>query len=330
MLSVLNKHMEAFQLIAHGVPGKFELREVPDPKSGLDEVLVQVQACGLNHLDLWLELHAAQQSDAITVMKLDHVWITDDGHAKLLDFPAPGLLVATRDFDEKPGASPPAHYEFLYKVAASATYDRALGLREAKEASIGLPIPLHARNLLEKLRRGMTAQDVMSQLRPLLGKIATVSRARRLALLMGGLWFPIFLPLSLVFMKSEDGTPLADMDVFWFLRLFWKYAIAVVVVPCLVSALLFRGGALMHGLGIAVVTKEGKPASRGGVLRRNLLAWLPLMLMPLSAVLLGLLIDLERAISILLPSLVVLTVISSMLPGRSLQDRLAGTYLVPR
>jgi 2-desacetyl-2-hydroxyethyl bacteriochlorophyllide A dehydrogenase len=55
MLPVLNEYMEAFQLTAHGVPGKFELREVPDPKPGLDEVVVQVQACGLNHLDLWLE-----------------------------------------------------------------------------------------------------------------------------------------------------------------------------------------------------------------------------------------------------------------------------------
>src|SRR5581483_3467089 len=47
--------MQAFQLIAHGIPGKFELRELPDPKPGPDEVVVQVQACGLNHLDLWLE-----------------------------------------------------------------------------------------------------------------------------------------------------------------------------------------------------------------------------------------------------------------------------------
>ena len=47
--------MKAIQLIAHGVPGKFELREVPDPKPAPDEVLVQVQSCGLNHLDLWLE-----------------------------------------------------------------------------------------------------------------------------------------------------------------------------------------------------------------------------------------------------------------------------------
>src|SRR5438067_10483578 len=47
--------MKAFQLVAHGAPGKFELRDVPDPKPQPGEVVVDVRACGLNHLDLWLE-----------------------------------------------------------------------------------------------------------------------------------------------------------------------------------------------------------------------------------------------------------------------------------
>lgn len=47
--------MKAVQLTAHGTPGQFELRDVPEPRPESDEVVVQVQACGLNHLDLWLE-----------------------------------------------------------------------------------------------------------------------------------------------------------------------------------------------------------------------------------------------------------------------------------
>lgn len=47
--------MKAIQLVAHGAPGKFELRDVPDPQPAAGEVVVQVQSCGLNHLDLWLE-----------------------------------------------------------------------------------------------------------------------------------------------------------------------------------------------------------------------------------------------------------------------------------
>jgi NADPH:quinone reductase-like Zn-dependent oxidoreductase len=47
--------MKAIQLIAFGQPGKFELRDVPEPHAEAGEVVVQVQSCGLNHLDLWFE-----------------------------------------------------------------------------------------------------------------------------------------------------------------------------------------------------------------------------------------------------------------------------------
>jgi 2-desacetyl-2-hydroxyethyl bacteriochlorophyllide A dehydrogenase len=47
--------MKAVQLVAHGAPGKFEYRDLPDPQPGPGDVLVQVMACGLNRLDLWLE-----------------------------------------------------------------------------------------------------------------------------------------------------------------------------------------------------------------------------------------------------------------------------------
>jgi NADPH:quinone reductase-like Zn-dependent oxidoreductase len=47
--------MKSLQLTAHGQPGKFELRDLPEPQAGPGDVVVRVHACGLNHLDLWLE-----------------------------------------------------------------------------------------------------------------------------------------------------------------------------------------------------------------------------------------------------------------------------------
>ncbi len=47
--------MKAIQIIAHGTPGKFELHNLPEPQPRSGEVVVEVKACGLNHLDLWLE-----------------------------------------------------------------------------------------------------------------------------------------------------------------------------------------------------------------------------------------------------------------------------------
>ncbi len=47
--------MKAVQLLEHGRPGRFEVREVAPPRPGPGEAVVRVRACGLNHLDLWLE-----------------------------------------------------------------------------------------------------------------------------------------------------------------------------------------------------------------------------------------------------------------------------------
>ena len=53
--AVLSWLVKALQLIVHGRPGRFRFGDVPEPAPGPGEVVVEVHACGLNHLDLWLE-----------------------------------------------------------------------------------------------------------------------------------------------------------------------------------------------------------------------------------------------------------------------------------
>lgn len=46
--------MQAYRIARHGGPEVLEWTELPDPQPRADEVLIEVRACALNHLDLWV------------------------------------------------------------------------------------------------------------------------------------------------------------------------------------------------------------------------------------------------------------------------------------
>lgn len=117
-----------------------------------------------------------------------------------------------------------------------------------------------------------------------------------------------------------------------FIVLVTGYANAVmfVIVPCLIASLLFRGGALLRLLGIVFVTQTGAPASRGRVAWRNLVAWLPFLLLPMGFRELAPWLGETVTLLLLLGGCAGLAVGSVLLPCRGLADRVAGTWLVPR
>jgi len=91
-------------------------------------------------MDLARELAASQRDDSTPRLGLERVWIRHDGHAVLLDFPAPGI----------PAGDLPASLTPAGLLAAVAT--RALGRRAP-----GAPppsVPLSASALLERWSRG--------------------------------------------------------------------------------------------------------------------------------------------------------------------------------
>jgi hypothetical protein len=181
-------------------------------------------------LDLAAELEATSQADARAPLELQHVWITEQGRAKLLDFQTPSptseSAAEPRDPVNEKASAQPSPQEFLLRVAASALSgatcgpfdpDGRLALTPALSpgeretgfrASVGLPevlripLPLHARAILESLRNGGDLTNIVAELKSSLTRLATVSRARRLAMFLATLWAPVFLTV-IVFLADS-------------------------------------------------------------------------------------------------------------------------------
>ena len=107
------------------------------------------------------------------------------------------------------------------------------------------------------------------------------------------------------------------------------------------SAWIFKGGWLLRALGIAVVTNAGDEASRLRTLWRGLVAWSPAVACFVAAMRAALLLPSD--VSFTSRDYAALTVagmigalfavgatFAALNPERGWQDRLAGTWLVPR
>jgi hypothetical protein len=170
-------------------------------------------------LDLATELEASNRGGAERALKLDHLWITERGQAKLLDFQAPGVPASSRAATrealtglESAGAKEERGHccsrgrghsgNFLAEEAPALSSQeflrRAANLAlagGANPAGLQIALPLHARAILDSIERGCEWPGIRQQLKNSLNKPATVSRSRRLAIFMATLWAPIFLTL---------------------------------------------------------------------------------------------------------------------------------------
>lgn len=127
--------------------------------------------------DLAEELRAAEIDGTLGVnLQPEHVWITTDGRAALLDVAPPGSSPAARDAVP---ADTDSVQGFLLRVA-----ELALTGRESADPHGGVPpvpLPIAARELLERLRdRAFPSTDeVTSALRRACSQATEVSRGRR-------------------------------------------------------------------------------------------------------------------------------------------------------
>ena len=153
-------------------------------------------------LDLAEELQAGLKAGAVpAVVGLDRVWITADGRAKLLDFPAP--QIAGRRTVPQPPALTVTDFQaarlFLNQVAVAALEGRVLEAEAAQRHAVAVPLPLHARSFLDRLPALQDFEPLVGGLKPLLQKAASVSRLRRFGLVVVCAALPIFMAGATLF-----------------------------------------------------------------------------------------------------------------------------------
>jgi hypothetical protein len=151
--------------------------------------------------DLASEIGTAEKDGSLPAeLTLDRVWITGDGRAKLLDFPAPGVqerFTGTGTTEFTGGGSMVAN-RFLLKVAAAALAGETPAESQTL-VDVNTPLPLHARAFLEELPKLTDAAAVKTALKPLLPRLAVVSRWRRAAVVAGCVAFPVLMAIFWIF-----------------------------------------------------------------------------------------------------------------------------------
>jgi len=283
----------------------------------------------------------------------EQVWVQSDGRTYLLDIPFSGP-----DQESPPDNGPPVEraLAFLRHIVVFALEGR----RPAPTAvppTVRAPLPGYARTILDRLTGATQPYERLDQLRADLAQTRTrpaeITLSMRAAHL-GVLALLLLMPLVLMFGATRSVWLLSD-----YLRppkevstvisvgterarqipvLAWATiggAIAFCPAMWVIWAFLSRGGMTLAMMGIALVRKDGRKATRLQCAWRALLVWAPVV----ALLEWSFWIDLHYPESIWwywsiwwLALVVLLSeaALALLFPSRSLHDRLAGTFLVPK
>ncbi|MBA7658306.1 hypothetical protein ES703_66256 [subsurface metagenome] len=283
------------------------------PFSSLVEGGKRVPWSSLRHWlgDLASELWDATGDKTLPAeLSLDHVWVTAQGHAVLLDEPWPGVKTCAECI---PVGDLAGQQRFLNAVAACAE---------------STSLPLHARGVLQNLEDGKFEKlsFLTGILRGLLDKPVEISRGIRAGSIF---MLPLYVWIAVFVGYYHDKQ--------------WNDALGGIIISALVVlgaialgqllGLPFRSTVSHSIFRLAVVNAKGEPAAISHLLVRWAIVWLPLFF-PMLFV--ALLIKRAEVTAAFIWALVLLllwisaAVYAVIVPNRGLHDRLAGTWVVRR
>ena len=268
--------------------------------------------------DLADEIVRGLDDGTLPELALDRIWIGADGRARLLDWAVP--LPATERRVGGQTKPLPAQESSAQPFLLAAAQAVLRGTGEPRSTGTWpLSLSLDARNFFDRLERGFyeTPRAIAAELTEVLSSPGVISLARRLAQL--GLC--LMLLAMLVLLTVEIPARNLGTSTGW-RTMGWLMAAGVGVAVGTFS----RGGLSMWIAGIAVVDARGKRASLPSALVRTLLLWTPVLCLALTPTSTMTNIAVVAAGNI---ALAIGGVWSVLAPQRRLQDRLAGTYLVP-
>ena len=286
--------------------------------------------------DLARELTAGLDDGSLPALHPRRVWIDRDDRGRILDWSDPGK---GRPLFDPDAVAPDLHsaQRLLYGASVSAL------LGPAPDGAARKPdtaLPMAARKLLLSLRDGafQSTRALADGVAAAMAAPAVFPKARRARQIAVCAALPVLTAAmtigTMLLSRQQPGRPLTPIALAETGVAVASGMFVVVAFFAMFGALLVRGGFTLRAFGAAVVNRRGEPASRLRVLWRAVVTW---SLVPLMVAVQGArqIIDGFAAATLVVHALPLAlfaagAVWAILRPSRSIQDHLAGTWIVPR
>jgi hypothetical protein len=219
-------------------------------------------------LELARELHAALNDRTMPEeLSVAQIWLDQDGHAKLLDWPLVHTVAGDFDVIPHPETSPRSedHRAVTVYQDLGALIGRSIALPESAVEFL--------RELQNKPKQVSTLIWAAGVLEKMSKQLADLTWDSRVGILGASLGFeaPVYFAITLT----------SFLIMFWWMPFSFTWTVlmatAMSLAPPLLAGVFFRGGPVFRLMGVDVCKRKGGPATPLTCAFRNAISWLPMI-----------------------------------------------------